>query len=36
MPMPVQAWQVWNEPNLKKYFDPGIRPGMGSRSTPSW
>ena len=22
MPMPVQAWQVWNEPNLKKYFDP--------------
>jgi hypothetical protein len=21
-PLPVQSWQVWNEPNLKKYFDP--------------
>jgi hypothetical protein len=23
IPLPVQAWQVWNEPNLKKYFSPG-------------
>ncbi len=22
-PLPVQSWQVWNEPNLSKYFDPG-------------
>jgi hypothetical protein len=22
-PLPVQAWQIWNEPNLKKFFDPG-------------
>ena len=22
-PLPIQSWQVWNEPNLKKYFDPG-------------
>jgi Glycosyl hydrolase catalytic core len=21
-PVPVQSWQVWNEPNLKKYFAP--------------
>jgi polysaccharide biosynthesis protein PslG len=21
-PLPIQSWQVWNEPNLKKYFDP--------------
>jgi hypothetical protein len=21
-PRPIQSWQVWNEPNLKKYFDP--------------
>jgi Glycosyl hydrolase catalytic core len=23
IPLPVQAWQIWNEPNLKKYFTPG-------------
>jgi hypothetical protein len=23
IPLPVQAWQVWNEPNLKKFFTPG-------------
>jgi hypothetical protein len=23
VPLPVQAWQIWNEPNLKKYFSPG-------------
>ncbi|HXF00464.1 MAG TPA: glycosyl hydrolase [Solirubrobacterales bacterium] len=22
-PLPVKSWQVWNEPNLKKYFSPG-------------
>ncbi|HSE04158.1 MAG TPA: glycosyl hydrolase [Methylomirabilota bacterium] len=22
-PLPIQSWQVWNEPNLKKYFAPG-------------
>jgi hypothetical protein len=21
-PLPIQSWQVWNEPNLKKYFNP--------------
>ena len=23
IPLPIQSWQVWNEPNLKKYFSPG-------------
>ena len=23
VPLPVQTWQVWNEPNLKKFFTPG-------------
>ncbi len=22
-PLPIQSWQIWNEPNLKKYFGPG-------------
>ena len=22
IPMPIEAWQVWNEPNLSKYFAP--------------
>ncbi len=35
-PLPIQSWQVWNEPNLKKYFDPGQTTGHGSISTPSW
>ena len=21
--LPVQSWQIWNEPNLKKFFSPG-------------
>jgi GH35 family endo-1,4-beta-xylanase len=21
-PLPIQSWQIWNEPNLKKYFAP--------------
>ena len=27
-PLPVQSWQVWNEPNLKKYFAPYPSPGQ--------
>ena len=23
VPLPVQSWQIWNEPNLKKFFAPG-------------
>ena len=23
VPLPVQSWQIWNEPNLKKFFTPG-------------
>ncbi len=22
-PLPIQSWQIWNEPNLKKFFAPG-------------
>jgi hypothetical protein len=22
-PLPVTSWQIWNEPNLRKFFDPG-------------
>ena len=22
-PLPITSWQIWNEPNLKKYFSPG-------------
>ncbi|MEK6272393.1 MAG: glycosyl hydrolase [Actinomycetota bacterium] len=22
-PLPIQSWQIWNEPNLTKYFAPG-------------
>jgi polysaccharide biosynthesis protein PslG len=22
-PLPIQAWQIWNEPNLTKFFNPG-------------
>ena len=21
-PLPIQSWQIWNEPNLAKYFAP--------------
>jgi hypothetical protein len=28
-PLPIQSWQIWNEPNLKKFFDPG---GSGQES----
>ena len=29
MPLPIQSWQIWNEPNLQKYFDPGGTSGQG-------
>ncbi|MGH2924961.1 MAG: glycosyl hydrolase [Solirubrobacterales bacterium] len=25
-PLPIQSWQIWNEPNLKKYFAPQPSP----------
>ena len=25
-PVPITAWQIWNEPNLKKYFTPSPSP----------
>ena len=28
-PLPVQSWQIWNEPNLKKFFTPGQRRPVG-------
>jgi hypothetical protein len=28
-PWPIQYWQIWNEPNLQKYFDPGQTTGHG-------
>ena len=29
-PLPIQSWQIWNEPNLKKFFSPGAtRPAIG-------
>ena len=29
--LPVQSWQIWNEPNLKKYFAPYPSPGKYAR-----
>ena len=23
-PLPIKSWQIWNEPNLRKFFDPGV------------
>ena len=34
-PLPIQSWQIWNEPNLRSTSTRGERPGMGSSSTPS-
>ena len=28
-PLPIQSWQIWNEPNLKKFFAPGRRAADG-------
>jgi hypothetical protein len=30
-PLPIQTWQVWNEPNLKKYFVPYPAPTKYNR-----
>jgi hypothetical protein len=30
-PLPIQTWQIWNEPNLKKYFAPYPSPGKYAR-----
>ncbi|MEK6273264.1 MAG: glycosyl hydrolase [Actinomycetota bacterium] len=29
--LPIQSWQVWNEPNLQKYFAPTPSPGKYAR-----
>ncbi len=29
--LPVQSWQIWNEPNLRKYFAPYPSPGKYAR-----
>ncbi len=31
VPLPVHSWQVWNEPNLSKYFAPGPSPSRYAR-----
>ena len=33
-PLPIQSWQIWNEPNLKKYFSPGSTIHQVAKSTP--
>jgi hypothetical protein len=30
-PLPVRSWQIWNEPNLHKYFAPYPSPGKYAR-----
>jgi hypothetical protein len=30
-PLPVLSWQIWNEPNLDKYFAPSPSPGKYAR-----
>ena len=34
-PLPIQSWQIWNEPNLKKYFAPGRPSTIGPEVRPS-
>jgi hypothetical protein len=31
VPLPITSWQIWNEPNLKKYFAPAPSPGQYAR-----
>ena len=31
VPLPITAYQIWNEPNLKKYFAPAPSPGQYAR-----
>ena len=33
VPLPIQSWQIWNEPNLKKFFAPGATASSRSKST---
>ncbi len=30
-PLPILSWQIWNEPNVKKYFTPYPSPGQYAR-----
>ena len=30
-PLPIQSWEIWNEPNLRKYFAPYPSPGKYAR-----
>ena len=30
-PLPIQSWQIWNEPNLQKYFAPELHVGPDVR-----
>jgi hypothetical protein len=30
-PWPVQSWQIWNEPNVTRFFDPGQTVGHAAR-----
>jgi hypothetical protein len=30
-PLPIQSWQIWNEPNIQKYFAPAPSPGKYAR-----
>jgi Glycosyl hydrolase catalytic core/RTX calcium-binding nonapeptide repeat (4 copies)/Bacterial Ig-like domain len=30
-PLPIRSWQIWNEPNLQKYFTPYPSPGKYAR-----
>jgi hypothetical protein len=30
-PLPIRSWQIWNEPNLSKYFDPGQSVGHAAQ-----
>ena len=31
-PMPIHSWQIWNEPNLKKFFTPGENVGASAQT----
>ena len=33
-PLPIQSWQIWNEPNLKRCFAPGSTIQSAAKSTP--
>jgi hypothetical protein len=30
-PIPIRAWQIWNEPNVTRFFDPGQTVGHAAR-----